>query len=394
MDPDTITVCESLAEVPDLEELWADSKQRLEFFDGDFADYRRIASIPGIQPRIVVDRGVEGAPLVAPFYLRKQTKTFTMGERRLFGLRARTLILYSQWMMQHAGAERIRAALAKLREKRDFDWLAVGETPVGSPLANALKKPGWQWLVSYPKRTNSLRWLIDLPPDFDTYLGGLSPSSRQSQKRKMRKLEKSYRVEFEAVTLAEQIPRYLEEGERISRKTYQWDVGQRLLNDESTKDLMRKQAARGELRGYLLSLDGEVRAFLRGSLKGNIYEYETPGFDPACRKDSIGTTSLLYAIRDLIENTPCTLFDFGTGGDETGYKSTFGNRSIPCVEIELGRSRSPISHVIAHTQSALNQGKNFGNWALKDSELRARIKRALRRDAASSGAPPGGDASG
>jgi len=172
---------------------------------------------------------------------------------------------------------------------------------------------------------------------------------------------------------------FLRDSESISRLTYQWNVGDRLFNDEATRRLYIQRATSGHLRCYSLYASGKPCAFLRGEFVGGVYHYETPGYDPQYSKLSPGLVLLMWAIRDLIEETSCKIFDFGGGGDAVGYKAKFGNTGLNCDDVELGRWSRPYSVAIMAIQEGLNVAKNLANWILGESKIRQRIKHAIRK---------------
>ena len=302
-----------------------------------------------------------------------------LGERRLGSLPVRTLDLANPWLLERHSEAEIAAALQALLGAEAADLIALGEIPEDSALRRALGRLSWPCAALALGRKESLRWLIDLPESLDAYFAGLSSSTRQSTRRKMRKLEKDFDVRLEIVTDPGDVARYLEEGEKISRLTYQWNVGQRLLNDADSQRRHRELAEEGRLRCYLLSLDGTVRAFLRGTVEGPVYHYETPGFDPEFGRTSIGTILLIYALRDLIENTSCRIFDFGVGGDETGYKSKFGTRSLRCNSWYVVRLDRPRGLAVWAGQHGTNTAKNLADVLLRNEKLRRAVKQRLRR---------------
>ncbi len=366
--------------VTDLETIWLEATRSGSFHAGAYADYTELTGVAREKLRIAVLRSENGGrAVIAPFTLGKRKKKFSVGERHLFSLGVDTLALYSQWLMQQASEDQIGEIFYALESNTEFDWVDLGEIPIGSHLHNSLGKLGWRWIVSERSRKASKRWLIDFPDDFDAYLQTLKSKTRQSIKRKMRKLENKFSLDLEIITKTKDIERFLQEGEKISRTTYQWNVGQKLRNDEETRSKFASQCERGILRCYLLSINGRPGAFLRGTIENGIYNYETPGFDPEFRKDSVGNVMLMYAVRELIENTNCKVFDFGTGGDETGYKSTFGTRSIDCTYIELGRRTSFRANIVAGLQYTLNKAKNVLNKILGQGTLRRKIKAAIRK---------------
>ena len=87
----------------------------------------------------------------------------------------------------------------------------------------------------------------------------------------------------------------------------------------------------------------------------------------------------MWAIRDLIEQTNCSLFESGSGGDALGYKSTFGILSFACSDVEIGRWGKPYSVAIMALQGGLNLAKDFANQTLGQGTIRRRAKKAIRK---------------
>lgn len=196
----------------------------------------------------------------------------------------------------------------------------------------------------------------------------------------MRKLHKDFTVELEVITQPDQIARFLRCGEALSRMTYQWHVGQRLVSDAANLAHYRILADQNRMGCYLMSLDGQPPAFLRGTVEGKLYHYETPGFDPTFGNTSIGTVLLLRAVQDLIDNTSCTVFDFGIGADETGYKSSFGLWSVACRSYAVVVLNRPRGLALLLGQGGLNVAKNAANGPSRCNEgLRHRMKTSLRK---------------
>lgn len=366
--------------VPDLADVWQAATRDAPYLGQGLDDYR--LQIEGREDdlcRILALPGDDG-PMILPCTLAREPYKFTIGERTLARAHPRVLHLVNNWLAEAHSPETIARALRLLMAQSDADLLSLGEIPEASRLATALGKLPWSARPMTRGRKENLRWLIDLPESFEAYLQGLSSSTRQSTKRKIRKLEKDHDVTVEVITDAADVPRFLEEGEKISRLTYQWNVGQRLVDDAETRRRFERLAADGRLRCYLLTLDGTPRAFLRGTIEnGTLYNYETPGFDPAFRKHSIGMILMLYAVEDLIANTPVTVFDFGVGGDEVGYKSTYGNRHYTCNSYVVARLNRPRGAAIWLAQGLLNGAKNAADLLLRHQGLRQFVKRRLRK---------------
>lgn len=364
----------------ELAEQWASCDEAL-YFSGtsleDFCDppsqYQQSLNC------IVSCKDAGGDRIILPFIRTRHSHKFTVGERLLGNVSVNSLHLVNPWLSHGAGTKRLADMLLHILRAEDVDLLTLGEIPVNSDLCLALQQvslPGRSLMLG---RKNGMHWLIDLPSNFEEYLAILSSSSRQSTRRKMRKLSTNFTVTTETITKPCQVNRFLDEGEKISRKTYQWNVGQRLQNNPETRIRYRRLAERNKLRCYLMFLNGEPAAFLRGTIEETIYHYETPGFDPKFSSTSVGTVILMTALKDLIENTSCSIFDFGTGGDHTGYKSTYGTRHIACNSYYLLALNRPRSLVILCFEYFLTRIKNITDKVLPKGELRHKLKRRLRQ---------------
>ena len=120
--------------------------------------------------------------------------------------------------------------------------------------------------------------------------------------------------------LPEEVDKFLEDAEKISRLTYQWKLGYGLCNDEATRQKFFRLAKNGTLRCYIIYLHGEPCAFGWGELCHRTFVWYQTGYNPKYYKLSPGTALLMRMIRDLIENTNCKVFDFLWGGED-GYKA-------------------------------------------------------------------------
>ena len=204
-----------------------------------------------------------------------------------------------------------------------------------------------------PVRKQSAHWLVKLPSSFEEYLKSLRSTTRKKLLQAIRTLQRHGRYQLQVVTDASHIEKFLKDGEGISRRTYQWDIGQRLQNDDQIRERYLKLTTEDRLRCYILYIDGVPCAFARGEISGALYHYETAGFDPSFKKLSPGTVLLMWIIRDLIENTACKTFDFGSGGEPTSYKARFSNCHLECDRIDICRLYSPYSVFILSIQRSI-----------------------------------------
>lgn len=367
-------------DVPGLKGRWTTARDRADFFCPDYHDYA--ATVPGQgDGRQVVAVGSArcGSDLLLPFVRDRDTHAFSIGERRLGGLDVATLRLVNPWLAEGLDPQDIAALLADVVTGGRADLVDLGEIRETAALRQALDLLSWPALPLRLGRKKSVRWLIDLPDSFDSYLAGFPRKERRNLAWKLRRIDKDFDMRVETFCTAEGIERFLTEGERISRMSYQWTVGQQLRNDRPTRDWYRNLAEQGRLRCHLLLLDGVPCAFSRGVISGGVYLDDTPGYDPSYARYSAGTVLMLHVLKDLIENTPCRVFDFGRGGDWSGYKARFGTRGIPCNAYYVLDARKPRALAILAGETLLSAAKNAGMRLLRDEALKDRIKRRLRR---------------
>ena len=316
---------------------------------------------------------------IACFFNRKATKDFSISGRLLFRLPVRETRLYYSSVLGRVNEPTLKAVLRLAAHEWPFDLMVLPEIEVNSPLHSAATTLGDGLVPTRPGWKHSVHWLIKLPSSFDEYLKSLRSTTRKKVLRTIRTLERHGKYQLKVVQDASQIDQFLRDGERISRRTYQWTIGHRLQNDDKTRKRYLGLAAEGRLRCYILYMDATPCAFARGEISGTLYQYETPGFDPSFDKLSPGTVLLMWAIRDLIENSGCKTFDFGSGGDYTGYKARFANYHFECDRIDICNIYAPYSFCIFVIQQTLSSVKRWLSFVVGASGLRQRLKKLISK---------------
>lgn len=331
--------------------------------------------------RMVIVRE-NGAPVaIAPFLLIRGGKQYTIGERRLLTLPVRFLRLEGECFVGRTDPDCVRQVLKVLARCNDFHLVRTSEIELHGTLHNALEKglENSRWRLARPGHKNSIHWFIDLPDTFEEYLSTLSSKARKNRLREIRIFENELGGKVRLVNKVEDVEWFLSAGEKISRSTYQWNIGQRLENNEPTKKTYLAQAGAGILRCHILLAGDTPCAFARGTIRNGVYHYQTPGYDPTYSKYSPGTVLLMKVIQDLIENTDCRVLDFGQGGDMTGYKKVYGNRSFEALSFEIALKQSLYPAFLLALQGLLNTLKRGANALLGEGRLKRAIKRHLRK---------------
>jgi hypothetical protein len=362
-----------------LQETWEALAQH-EVHCASFDLYRDALSSATAEMRVIVLREDRSIVTLVPCLLKETQKHYWLGARRLFSLPIRELRLVGNSFIGRVTATGIRCILDVLYPLDEFDLISLSELDFNGPfhqsLQTGLVDTQWSWARGFYK--NTLHWSIDLPSTFDEYMAGFSGRTRQTLRRKVRKFETEYEGALRVIRTTTELESFLKVGESISRLTYQWNIGRRLCADEATRKAYATAAREGRLRCYLLYSGDNPCAFLRGVIHDDTYHYETPGFDPAYEQASPGTVLLLKAIEDLIANTDCKTLDFGRGGDKTGYKSMFGNRSYEAISLELFRRGRTYPSLLLAIQAGLFALNRVGQ-AVVGPKLRPIIRQRLRK---------------
>jgi CelD/BcsL family acetyltransferase involved in cellulose biosynthesis len=314
------------------------------------------------------------------FVIGPHCQRLSIGERNLADLQMQAIrLLGCAPSPDHIDVAQWRTVIDRAAQITVHDAIDLGEVAIGAPLDQAFAAMRWPYLRLGHRGKPSHHWTIELPLTFDAYLAELRSTTRKSIRYYQRRLAQSPDLWVETISTVEQIEPFLAHGEAISRRTFQWHVGQRLENDAPTRARYYAAAEAGRLRCYLLYLNDCPIAFARGFIGGCAYHYETPGFLVEHGKLSPGLTLLAYAIGDIIENKCCPVFDFGTGGDMTGYKERLGTVSVPSRDLTIfnGRRAKGLQGWLAGT--SLTWVKTGANALFKNSRVKSWIKARLRK---------------
>jgi hypothetical protein len=317
---------------------------------------------------------------MACFVYSNWKKNFRVAERELFDLPVKLVSLFGSCVLGEVREDVIARFLTMIVNESHFDLLDLGEIIIDSPLHNAVVRLGGT-IPSRVSRHNATHWLIRLPNSFEDYCKSLGAATRKNDVGNFKKLERQSAFDVHVIHRSDQVEAFLQDGGKLSRLTYQWNLGTRLYNDESNRQRLTRLAKAGVLRCYILYLHGKPCAFSNGELSHKVYLFESSGYDPRYADASPGTALMLWIIRDLINNTDCELVDFGMGGDRNrnhGYKPRYGNVSLDVCWIQLGLYR-PYSLFIVGLDWMLNLAKNFVAPIIGDGKLMKRLKKASRR---------------
>jgi Acetyltransferase (GNAT) domain len=368
----------NVSEIAPLENAWNRLSKQQPRYVPDFSEFRDGLEASGDKFRILVAADKGEIAGVACFVYATIRKGYGIAERILFHLPIRVVTLFGSCVLGAVEESVVEEFIKRIVAESDFDLMNLGEIIIESPLYNVISRLRGGLIVNRVLREDSIRWLIKLPGSFDEYLKSLGAQTRKKDVGRFRKAEQQAPFDVHVISRADQVEKFLQDGEKVSRLTYQWNLGQRLLNDETNRTRLKRLADKGILRCYLLYVDGQPRAFGYGEVSNGVYLYQASGYDPQYIKESLGTALMLWMIRDVINNSDCKVFDFGMGGNYE-YKPRFGNTSVNCAWIQIGRMNRPYSLFLVVLDRALNSVKNLAVAALGRGKLMQRLKRSTRR---------------
>lgn len=232
-----------------------------------------------------------------------------------------------------------REALAALAEHvtGETHVLALGRLRVEpcalASLGSALTRRGWT-MIEQPDEVSP--FVAVGGRRFDDYLRGLGSSHRYAFRRRLRGVERDFRVELAMVrhederraALATLVDLHARRWAGVARSEAFARSALLAFHDE----ISRLALERGWLRLYTLELDGRPAAALYGFRYRDVLSYYQAGFDPQLAPYSVGLVTLGLVIRDAI-GEGVTEIDFLHG--EEPYKRLWANEVRPLRRLEL-----------------------------------------------------------
>ncbi len=171
---------------------------------------------------------------------------------------------------------------------------------------------------------------------WESYLEQLGPEHRYNVRRKLRRMEKEFVVQFDQVQTEAQLGRALEEVVRLHH--LRWDArgGSNAFHTPGLlafhREFARIALDRGWLRLYVLRLDGAPAAGVYGFLYRRVFYFYQSGFDPAYSKNSVGLAAIGLSIKSAIAEGTLE-YDLLHGGEQ--YKSRWSRQSRELLKLEL-----------------------------------------------------------
>lgn len=254
-----------------------------------------------------------------------------------------------------------RRALASdlARERLMVDWTQLKQGDCrAAEVASTLAESGWTIAAT---QTNTCPFIPLAGRSWESYLATLGAQHRYNFRRKLKRLNRDYAVQFEQVRTQKQCRESIDLV--IALHNLRWrDRGGSDAFDTSGlvgfhQEFSQVALNRGWLRLYVLRLDGEPAACLYGFLYRRIFYFYQSGFDAKYDKYSVGLVTMGLAIQCAIEEG-ADEYDLLHGNE--AYKSHWSHDSR-----ELGRLE-------VYPPSGLG-------WACRSSAKLERVSRRMAR---------------
>lgn len=276
-----------------------------------------------VRPHIVVAESAGGRAMLVG-RIENVRLPVRLGYRTIYSPRRRALNIVQGGALGDDGAALAAAfeeACGALRES-EADVLRLRAVRVGSELHRLASARASRWTRGR-RWAATPRWRLDLPGSLDEILKLQSRKSRGNELRSARRFEQELdgRYSFDVYRNPEDLPRIVADCTAVSSQTYQRALGAGFAADAADLQLLRRAAELSWLRAYVLSVDGEPKAFWIGQVYDGVFQAGPTGYDPALAHLRPGRYVLLRMLEDLCADQDVHEVDWGPGDGE--YKRHF-----------------------------------------------------------------------
>ncbi|MHB8773337.1 MAG: GNAT family N-acetyltransferase [Syntrophales bacterium] len=177
-----------------------------------------------------------------------------------------------------------------------------------------------------PRNIDNIR-LVKLPDRLEEYTDKFGKKTKYNHDREVKRLREhgSGVLELIRIDQENQVSLFLENAERISRQTWQFqELGLTISNCLDQRSRFSSIARDGCLRCYLLRCGEEYCAFVRGWQFDGVFHYVQIGYDERFSKYSPGTVCLYLLIQDLFDYKKPDILNFFHG--DNWYKRHFSTQ--------------------------------------------------------------------
>lgn len=307
-----------------------------------------------------------------PFVLSVRPLGLRIGSRRLASVAARVLRLYDFEFPVRASKDRLALltrALPHIRRRVPCDLIIVQNCVVPDctgALANGrAARP--TLLLRKVQRT----FLLRFTGSFEDYLAQMRAKTRQTWKRKVRRLQKGYGscLETKVFRKVAEMPVLKRHLNAVWRNSWHGSIGS---GGPPGTSFLEGMASRGWVRSYVCFVDGTAIAYVEGYQYKGKYLYESLAYDHRWAKYSPGAVLDYFLLEDLFERNRPRVLDFGYGYNQ--YKESLG--TSPQDRGELWVPCSSKGRGILKAMSLLDAIHGAGKASLGKTAFWRRIRAA------------------
>ncbi len=226
------------------------------------------------------------------------------------------------------------------------------------------------------------RYWITTKGDFADWLDGLAANTRQSIRRKRRKLAKAAEgtLQVRRFDKPDEMAEFYQCAREVSRTTFhERKLGLGLPADQAFYERMKSVAENGDCFGSLMSIHGQPVSYIYCVMRGQRCEPIYRGFDPSFKQLSPGFLHHVAIIEEAFQQPDCDFIDFGLSAFQ--YKEQLSTDQADCENV-LVLSKT-IRHRAAVTMHRMMAG--LTSWVSQHIEkwgAKARLRQWLRGTAA------------
>jgi hypothetical protein len=244
---------------------------------------------------------------VLPLRVSRNAITYTVGNLNLFTMNVREFQLFAApvTMRADAGLAMTKAmqALAEIMPRGAVAF--AGAVPCDGAFHALLTDKNstlWQPFRVLKWGEENLHCKIDWQGTLEAYLASLGADSRRNFKRYSKKLFANAELKpaIERFRSEAEVTRFLDDGMKISDKTYQKKLyGLGLARGGATEKRFRFAAAHQGFLGHILYFKGEPVAFHYGFVFGKTFFVVQMGYDPAFSQHQPGAVLFFHVLEDV-----------------------------------------------------------------------------------------------
>jgi len=303
--------------------------------------------------------------------------TLKVGYLIFYHFKVKRILIYHRGIIGDKGIDSFLILYYALRhslQSGEADLAVINHLDCDAEIYYLLKQFSPFLSISSRPRIDA-NWVIDLPSSTEAFFMRQSRTQRHKLKRKIRNLEKSYKIQVIKYSDEKNLSKAITDSALVSSRTYKDALEIGFHNDQKTREYLKVIAQKGWLRFYVLYIDTEPVAYEYGLIYGDVLFLKSRGFDYKWRNVSPGTVLFLKILQDLIEKEGIKKIDFGFGDAE--HKRQFGTQCFQTRSILIFPYRfySIILSLAYHVTHGLWK---VGIYITKSFKIESKFKRVWK----------------